>query len=121
MDALNKKRNAYRSRLAKLQTFINQHNQVPLTIHNVTVSLARLKDWSEAMSSLLDKILEKCKDDTESDPQIVIFDEFDEKVSEIGAKLLEIRESLNPQATPSAIPVKLPNIQVPTFDGKFED
>ena len=131
-----KTRTSIKGRILKMQTAVNKHNTVPFTLFEVEKHLEKLEKFSSDVEDIQAKIVQLCETDKDIETQVDVSEWFDEKVTEIEQKLVKIRTELSPVVeTPNTEPepnynphrarahdaVRLPKIEIPSFDGKCED
>jgi hypothetical protein len=130
IPSLERTRGGYKGQVTTAISILEGHETAakPFTLEEGENMLQKLQRIEARNVNLSDIIFQMCTTADETDKAVKNAEEFDQKIIKVISRLQIIIQSLTPRpAPPVTIPpvtenhVKLPTLELPTFDGKFEN
>ncbi len=123
-----KKRKSLLSRLKKANDRVKNHPTTPFDLDGAKTFMERIVSLMKDCEDVHYKLVSKCADEHAIEIQETAFEPIEAVFFEAKLGLTKIINQLTPAAAPSgggstatAINVRLPSIDLPTFDGKYAD
>lgn len=124
IPTLVKKRTLHKGKLIKIQALINQFNSSnPIDETAYDSLLQEISTINAKVDEIQEEIAIQCTTDQELEAQIDVSEWFTVKILNLKSKLKEVKTvpvTSGSSSSHSSDHVKLPRIELPTFDGRFE-
>jgi len=130
MEYFVKQRDSAKSQIKKLLTRVNKHDTQPLDSFELAICESKITKLSDTLDTIHSHIVTFCTNEFESDDQEEIYTKMEEKIDQIRTKLMQIQDvvrasnaattALSSSSTHKQRLVRLPAIELPSFDGSYE-
>jgi len=118
-----KKRTLFKAKLNRIQTTANKHDACnPMEDHTINSLLEDLALIKTKVDAIQEEAATLCSTDDEIEEQVEVSEWFQQKILHIQSLLINLRGStVNPNGIGSGPHVRLPRMELPSFDGRHED